>query len=139
MPLRHQTASKRNRTAARTRALATAAGLLSCLTLAGCFSNNPNAVKEHTADITAAAKHNAGQIAAGVFEGLVRRGPLDLNSARAKDFERLPGITPALSRAIVAGRPYDKPTDLVSKGVLTRAQFNRIKAQVAVKVKPAQP
>ena len=121
------------------KAAAFIAVLLSMSALSGCFSNNPNAVKEHTADITAAAKRSTGQIVQGVFQGLTRGGPLDVNSASAREFERLPGMTPALSRAIVAGRPYEKPSDLVSQHVLTRAQFNRIKAQLTVKPKPTQP
>ena len=112
-------------------------GLLGCVALCGCFSNNPNAVKEHTADLTAAAKRNAGQVVQGVFEGLTRKGPLDLNAASTKEMEKLPGITPELSRAMVAGRPYGSASDLVGKHVLTRAQFGRIKAQVMVKGKPA--
>ena len=119
------------------RAVASVAGLLGCLALAGCLSNNPNAVKEHTADLTAAAKRNAGQVVQGVFEGLTRKGPLDLNTASTREFEKLPGITPELSRAMVAGRPYASASDLVGRRILTRAQFGRIRAQVTVKGKPA--
>ncbi len=120
------------------RSVAAIAVLLPTFAITGCSSNNPNAVKEHTADITAAAKRNAGQIAAGIVQGLTRGGPLDLNSAPAKDFEKLPGMTPALARAVVAGRPYDKVGDLVTRHVLTREQFNRVKAQITVKSGPAQ-
>ena len=114
-------------------------GLALALALTGCFSNNPDAVKEHTADITAAAKRNAGQVAKGVFEGLTRKGPLDLNTANTRDFEKLPGITPALARAMLANRPYDKPSDLVARKILTMPQFNRIKAQITVKAKTPTP
>lgn len=102
------------------------------LLLSGCFSSNPDALKEHTADATAAAKRGAGQIAKGVFEGLTRKGPLDLNTASAQQLQKLPGITPPLAAAIVAGRPYGEPPDLVKRRILTRPQFNRIKAQITV-------
>ena len=121
------------------KAPAAIAVLLAGLALSGCFSNNPDAVKEHTADITAAAKHNAGQVAKGVFEGLTRKAPLDLNSASTRQLEALPGITPVLSRTILAARPYDSPQQLVQKRVLTRPQYNRIKAQVTVRGKTSTP
>ena len=98
--------------------------------LSGCFSSNPDALKESTADATAAAKRATGQIAQGVVQGLFRKGPLDVNTATAAELARLPGMTPPLARAIIAGRPYAKPQELVSDHILTRAQFNRIKAQL---------
>ena len=98
--------------------------------LSGCFSSNPDALKEHTADATAAARRATGQIAQGVVQGLFRKGPLDVNTASAAALAKLPGMTPALARAIIAGRPYARPQELVSDHILTRAQFNRIKAQL---------
>ena len=98
--------------------------------LSGCFSSNPDALKESAADATAAAKHATGQIAAGVVQGLFRKGPLDLNTATAAQLAKLPGMTPALAKAVIAGRPYARPQELVSDHILTRAQFNRIKAQL---------
>ena len=105
--------------------------------LSGCFSSNPDALKETTADATAAARRATGQIAQGVVQGLFRKGPLDVNTATAAQLAKLPGMTPALARAIIDGRPYGKPQELVSDHILTRAQFNRIKAQL--KTAPSAP
>lgn len=115
------------------------AASLCALALVGCFSSNPDSLKEHTADITAAAKRASGQIAQGVFEGLIRKGPLDVNTANPRQLQALPGITPALSRDIIAGRPYTQPRDLVARHILTRTQFNRIKAQLKVQPTPPSP
>ena len=102
--------------------------------MAGCRSpQNTQAIQERTADLTAAAKRDAGAIAKGVAEGLARKGPLDINTASRKQLEALPGITPALARGIEAGRPYDDPRQLYKKHVLTKAQFNRIQSQVVAK------
>lgn len=110
---------------------------LSTLLLAGCFSSgNPDALKEHTADVTAAATRGAGQIVKGVFEGITRKGPLDLNTAPARQLAKLPGMTSALADSIVASRPYDAPADLVKRHILTKPQFNRIKAQITIPPKP---
>ena len=103
------------------------------LLLSGCFSNNTDSLREHTADATAAAKRNAGAIARGVAEGLMRKGPLDINQASQKQLATLPGITPELADAIVKNRPYASTPELVRKHVLSKPQFNRVKAQILVK------
>ena len=63
------------------------------LFLAGCSPNNTESLQRHTADATAAAKRSAGAIARGVAEGLVRKGPLDINAASAAELQRLPGVS----------------------------------------------
>jgi len=98
--------------------------------LTGCSCNNTDALREHTADATAAVKRDSGAIASGIIEGLKRKGPLDINAASRKDLEALPGITPELARHIIDGRPYKESEDLYRKHILTRAQYNRIRAQI---------
>jgi predicted DNA-binding helix-hairpin-helix protein len=113
------------------RALAMAACLF---LLSGCFSpSNTDSLREHTADATAAAKRNAGAIAKGIAEGLMRKGPLDINQATTKQLSTLPGITPDLADTIVKNRPYTSTPELVRKRVLSKAEFNRVKAQIMVK------
>jgi DNA uptake protein ComE-like DNA-binding protein len=109
--------------------------LAACLLLlSGCFSpSNTDSLREHTADATAAAKRNAGAIARGVAEGLMRKGPLDINQATAKQLSTLPGVTSELANTIVQNRPYASTPELVRKRVLSKAEFNRVKAQIMVK------
>jgi DNA uptake protein ComE-like DNA-binding protein len=106
---------------------------LGSVLLSGCYSNNTDALREHTADATAAAKRDAGAIAKGVFEGLARKGPTDINRASAKDLQRLPGIMPEQAQAIIAGRPYDDTSQLIRRHILSRPQYNRIRAQIVVR------
>jgi DNA uptake protein ComE-like DNA-binding protein len=104
-----------------------------CL-LSGCFSpSNTDSLREHTADATAAAKRNAGAIARGVADGLMRKGPVDINQASVKQLASLPGMTPEKAAAIVEKRPYGATRDLVRKRVLSNAEFSRLKAQIIVK------
>ncbi len=112
-----------------------ALSMAACLfLLSGCFSpSNTDALREHTADATAAAKRNAGAIAKGIAEGLMRKGPLDINQATSKQLSTLPGITPDLANTIVKNRPYTSTPELVRKRVLSKAEFNRVKAQIMVK------
>lgn len=103
------------------------------LLLAGCYnSNNTRSLQEHTADATAAAKRSAGAIARGVVEGLTRKGTLDINKASEKDLALLPSVTPAQAQAIIAGRPYDNTSQLVKRRILTKAQYEKIRAQIGV-------
>lgn len=64
----------------------------------------------------------------GVFEG-ARSGMAlaSINTSSASELAKtLPGIGEVRSKAIVAGRPYAAPADLVRKGVLTQNQFDTI-------------
>jgi DNA uptake protein ComE-like DNA-binding protein len=58
-------------------------------------------------------------------------GTLDLNRATAEELDKLPGAA-RIGKAIVRGRPYSAPDDLVRKRILTKEAFARIKDQIAV-------
>lgn len=56
----------------------------------------------------------------------------DINTSSARDLQRtLPGIGDTRAAQIVAGRPYAAPADLVTKGILTQAVFDKVKDLVA--------
>ena len=69
----------------------------------------------------------------GVYDGIKGHVALaNVNSSTAADMVKvLPGIGDVRAAAIVAGRPYATPNDLVTKGVLTEALYGRIKDLVA--------
>ena len=58
---------------------------------------------------------------------------LDINSASKDDLEKLPGIGPATSQKIVAGRPYRAKNELVNKKIITKAEYEKIKDQIIAK------
>ncbi len=58
-------------------------------------------------------------------------GPVDLNSASEKDLNALPGVGPATSRKIIAGRPYASVEDLAKAGV-SKSTIEKIRGQVTV-------
>jgi competence protein ComEA len=107
------------------------------LVLTGCFScsvkQNPQQLKEKTAQTTAALKSDAKAVAAGVREGWSRDKPLDLNHASKAQLESLPGVNAAIADRIIAGRPYAKPDDLLSRGVISRRQYAKISELVTAK------
>jgi DNA uptake protein ComE-like DNA-binding protein len=98
--------------------------------IAGCAPNNTQSLQEHTADATAAAKRDAEAITKGVAEGLVRRGPLNINTASERELGKLHGVTPEMAATMVAKRPYGSTRDLVRRRVMSSAQFDRVKGQI---------
>jgi DNA uptake protein ComE-like DNA-binding protein len=64
------------------------------------------------------------------------QGPIqskvDLNQAGVEELRRLPGITPEIAERIVRNRPYRKLDDLVTRKVLGKKQFARVRELVIV-------
>jgi len=57
---------------------------------------------------------------------------VELNGAGRKRLAALPGLTGADADKIIANRPYANRRDLVRKGVLSEAQFEKLKDSVYV-------
>ena len=72
-------------------------------------------------------------LTAGVMAGIKDRVALaNINTSSASDLQRtLPGIGDVRAKAIVSGRPYAAPVDLVTKKVLPQGVFDGVKDLVA--------
>jgi DNA uptake protein ComE-like DNA-binding protein len=130
--------------------------LASCV---GCNTNDPDQrardekTREEVAKATERAKpaledagrklgeaaHDAADEARAAAEG-VREGwnngqhPLvDLNSASESQLLDLPGINRPAARKIIEGRPYRDKHDLIDKGILSGATYQKIRDQVTAK------
>ena len=105
-----------------------------CLLLAGCTQQKtPDQIRQETAEATAKLKTNAKAVVQGVREGLKAGQLEDINSASKDDLLKLPGLTDAQADRIIAGRPYTSTRDLVSRRIVSEAEYNQIMGNIEVK------
>ena len=55
---------------------------------------------------------------------------LDINTATADQLKGIPGIGDAYASRIIKGRPYANKTQLVNKGVLPQATYDKVKDRI---------
>jgi DNA uptake protein ComE-like DNA-binding protein len=86
-------------------------------------------------EATEKAAEQAHAAVQGVQEGWQRgsHAPLDVNAATERELTELPGISAPEARKIIHNRPYSDRHELLSKGVLTRDSYDRIKDDITAK------
>jgi len=63
---------------------------------------------------------------------------VNLNTASETDLTALPGIDEATAQKIVSMRPYKSSSQLVSKKIVTKDQFTKIRTLVTARAEKAQ-
>jgi len=115
------------------RLLPTATATALIVALAGCVSPTTTSNTGSTASPTAspAAIPAATSGHSGNHGG---KGGININTAILSELDKLEAKlgVPALSNKIQASRPYGKVEELVSKNVITQAQFDQIKDLVTI-------
>lgn len=94
---------------------------------------NPDEIREKTADATAQLKSDTKAVVEGVKEGLSRDKTVNLNTATEDQLITLPGVTHTRATRVITGRPYDDPHDVVTKHILSEEEYKRIKDRVTTK------
>ncbi len=105
------------------------------LLLTGCSQKpqNPDELREKTADATAQLKTDTKAVVEGVREGLTRDKTINLNTATQEQLETLPGVTHIRAGRVIAARPYDDPHDVVTRHILSEQEYKRIADRVTTK------
>ena len=107
--------------------------------LAGCSvgcttrQQNPQDLKEKTAQATAEMKSDAKAVAEGIREGWSRDKPLDLNSATKDQLMSLPGVSATEADRIIAARPFDQPDDLLTRHIMSKSEYDRVSDKLTAK------
>jgi DNA uptake protein ComE-like DNA-binding protein len=60
---------------------------------------------------------------------------MDINRASAAQLMTLPGIGDAYARRIIAGRPYSAKNQLMTKGIIPKATYDKIADKIVARKK----
>jgi DNA uptake protein ComE-like DNA-binding protein len=99
---------------------------LLALVCTGCSRENPQDLKQKTAHTTAELKRDAKAVASGIKEGWGQYKTQDVNTATKEQLMTLPGVTAAEANRIIAGRPYNRTDDLVTRHILSKKEYDKI-------------
>jgi competence protein ComEA len=94
--------------------------------MSGIAAEKAPAAKPAEAAKSAAANKKAEPAAA-------KQELLDINSASEADLKALAGIGDAYAKKIIAGRPYAKKDQLLSKKILPKATYDKVKDKIVAK------
>jgi DNA uptake protein ComE-like DNA-binding protein len=88
------------------------------------------------AGVASAADKDAKDTKAAKVEAKVEtkaEDKIDINRASADELRKIDGIGEARSAAIIKGRPYRSKDELVSKNIIPKAVYDKIKERIIAK------
>jgi len=104
--------------------------LLFAVIIACTTSDNPDQIRQRTAEATATMKRDTKAVVEGVKEGLGGQKTINLNKASREDLLSLPGVTERQADRIIADRPFADAHVLVKRRVLSEAEYTKISDRV---------
>ena len=106
------------------------ASIIVSATIACTAKDNPDQIRERTAEATQTMRRDAKAVAEGVKEGMNSDKALDVNEASREDLLTLPGLTERDADRIIAQRPFHNAQEMVSRHVISEAEYDRIHDRV---------
>ncbi|MGZ3598148.1 MAG: ComEA family DNA-binding protein [Syntrophales bacterium] len=100
---------------------------IAVIMLALIFSGTLGFAADPTAPATGTMK------AAGQKVEAAKKEMIDINTASKEQLKSIPGIGDAYSQKIIDGRPYAKKDQLVSKKIVPKATYDKIKDLIVAK------
>ncbi|HKU27164.1 MAG TPA: helix-hairpin-helix domain-containing protein [Candidatus Sulfotelmatobacter sp.] len=100
--------------------------------LIACSNQNPDQIRQKTAEETATIARDSKAVAQGIKDGLSKKRSIDLNRASKPDLESLPGITTQKADRIIAERPYANTHQLVTRRILSEDEYSQIQDRLVV-------
>lgn len=107
------------------------ASLLTGITACTNNGNNPDQIRQRTAEATETVRRDAKAMAEGVKEGMGRDNKaININKASREDLLTLPNMTEHEADRIIAERPFDNTDDLVKRHVIPLSEYDNIRDRV---------
>lgn len=93
--------------------------------------DNPDEIRQRTAEATESMRRDAKAMAEGVKEGMSRdKKTININKASREDLLTLPDISEHEADRIIAERPYGNTEDLVRRHVVPREEYDKISDRI---------
>jgi DNA uptake protein ComE-like DNA-binding protein len=92
-------------------------------------SSSPSTAKATTAPTSGTSTHKS-------TSAKPAKTHIDLNSASREQLMTLPGISEATADKIIAARPFKSKEELKSKGIVTKAEYDKLASHVTAKAEP---
>jgi competence protein ComEA len=105
----------------------------SLATFTACSSkqDNPDEIRERTAQATETMRRDTKAVVEGVKEGMRSDNKaININKASREDLLTLPGMTEHEADRIIAVRPFDDAHDLVSRHIVSEGEYDKISDRV---------
>jgi DNA uptake protein ComE-like DNA-binding protein len=92
--------------------------------------DNPDEIRQRTAEATGTMRRDTKAVVEGVKEGMAVDKTVNINKASREDLLSLPGITEREADRIISGRPFADTHELVTRHVLSGAEYDKIRDRV---------
>lgn len=105
--------------------------LLASITACTTRDNNPDEIRQRTAEATETVRRDAKAMAEGVKEGMGRDNKaININKASRDELLTLPGLTEHEADRIIAERPFANAQQLVARHVVPESEYDKIRDRV---------